>query len=101
MIPGMTLSRWGSPLLATVPTDRSARISKEAVDLSRMENELLLDSHQSGGINNTLGRSFHQTWITRDAMVGRCTVFNATPNGELAMGMVERNEIARKTHGSA
>ena len=65
-----------------------------------MENKSLLDSHQSGGINNTLGRSFHQTWITRDAMVGQIR-FNATPNGELAMGMVERNEIARKTHGSA
>ena len=52
----------------------------------------LLDSHQAGSIHNALGR-FTETWIKRGALMGKI-VFNQTPNGELAEGMVARGEIA-------
>jgi hypothetical protein len=52
----------------------------------------LLDSHQGVGINNALGR-FQKTWFTRGGLMGQIK-FNDTPNGDLAMGMVERGEIS-------
>jgi hypothetical protein len=51
----------------------------------------LLDSHQAAGINNALGR-FTKTWFKRGGLMGTIR-FNETPNGELAMGMVERGEV--------
>jgi phage head maturation protease len=84
----------GSPVQRFYGVERLL-VTREAVDLSRMENGSmipLLDSHQAGGISNALGR-FQKTWITRGALMGQI-VFNRTPNGELAMGMVERGEIA-------
>jgi phage head maturation protease len=78
------------------------RISPEAVDLSRMQNGSmipLLDSHQAGGINNALGR-FQKVWFNRGALMGQIR-FNETPNGELAMGMVGRGEIAGISAGYA
>jgi hypothetical protein len=71
------------------------RITPEAVGLDRMTGGSmipLLDSHQAGGIANALGR-FIKTWITRGALWGTIA-FNETPQGELAMGMVSRGEIA-------
>ena len=84
----------GSPVTRFYGTE-VLRITPEAVDLSRMENGSmipLLDSHQGVGIGNALGR-FTKTWITRGALMGTIA-FNQTPNGKLAEGMVERNEIA-------
>jgi hypothetical protein len=84
----------GSPVQRFYGVEK-LRISTDAVDLSRMENGSmipLLDSHQSGGIASALGR-FTKTWITRGALMGQIK-FNETPNGELAMGMVARGEIA-------
>jgi hypothetical protein len=71
------------------------RISPAAVNLDRMKGGSmipLLDSHQGVGINNALGR-FQKTWFNRGALMGQIK-FNETPNGELAMGMVARGEIA-------
>jgi phage head maturation protease len=84
----------GSPVVRFYGTEK-LKISADAIDLSRMENGSmipLLDSHQSGGINNALGR-FTKTWIARGALMGQIK-FNETPNGEMAMGMVQRKEIA-------
>jgi Caudovirus prohead serine protease len=52
----------------------------------------LLDSHQGTGIGNALGR-FTNTWFKRGGLMGQIK-FNETPQGELAMGMVARGEIA-------
>ncbi|HMF50184.1 MAG TPA: hypothetical protein VK603_16140 [Candidatus Saccharimonadales bacterium] len=71
------------------------RIARDAVGLDRMKNGSmipLLDSHQSAGIHNALGR-FKETWFNRGALMGKI-IFNQTPNGKLAEGMVERGEIA-------
>jgi hypothetical protein len=57
----------------------------------------LLDSHQGAGINNALGR-FTKTWITRGALWGTI-MFNQTPSGKLAEGMVARNEIVGVSAG--
>src|ERR1017187_5866310 len=78
------------------------RITPESVNLDRMTGGSmipLLDSHQAGGIANALGR-FTKTWITRGALWGTIA-FNETPNGELAMGMVQRGEIAGISAGYA
>jgi phage head maturation protease len=91
----------GSPVTRFYGTE-CLRVTPEAVDLSRMEGGSmipLLDSHQAGGINNALGR-FTKTWITRGALMGTAR-FNETPNGELAMGMVARGEIAGISAGYA
>jgi phage head maturation protease len=77
-------------------------ISPDAVDLSRMQNGSmipLLDSHQSGSIGNALGR-VTKTWFNRGALWGSL-VFNKTPNGQTAMGMVQRGEIAGISCGYA
>jgi phage head maturation protease len=55
----------------------------------------LLDSHQQVGLNNHLGR-FVDIWITnssKPALMGRI-VFDNTPEGRRAEGMVARKEIA-------
>jgi hypothetical protein len=84
----------GSPVSRFFGTE-ILRISPEAVNLDRMKGGSiipLLDSHQATGINNALGR-FTKTWFERKALMGTIR-FNETPNGDLAMGMVERGEIA-------
>lgn len=91
----------GSPVQRFYGTE-CLRITPEAVDLSRMQNGSmipLLDSHQAGGINNALGR-FQKTWFNRKALMGQVR-FNQTPNGELAMGMIQRGEIAGISAGYA
>jgi hypothetical protein len=78
------------------------RISPDAVGLDRMKNGsqiAVLDSHQSGGIANALGR-LTAAWFARGALWGTIA-FNETPNGELAMGMVERSEISGISIGYA
>jgi HK97 family phage prohead protease len=84
----------GSPVKRFYGTE-VLRITPGAVDLTRMENGSmipLLDSHQGVGINNALGR-FQKTWFKRGGLMGQIK-FNDTPNGNLAMGMVERGEIS-------
>jgi hypothetical protein len=84
----------GSPVVRFYGVER-LKISNDAIDLSRMDNGSmipLLDSHNSGGIANALGR-FTKTWIKGGGLMGQIR-FNETPNGELAMGMVQRGEIA-------
>jgi HK97 family phage prohead protease len=91
----------GSPVQRFYGTE-VLRISPEAVNLDRMKGGSmipLLDSHQAGGINNALGR-FQKTRFDRKALMGTVR-FNETPNGTLAMGMVERGEIAGISAGYA
>jgi hypothetical protein len=91
----------GSPVTRFYGTE-CLRITPEAVNLDRMKGGSmipLLDSHQAGGINNALGR-FQKIWFNRGALMGQIR-FNETPNGELAMGMVGRGEIAGISAGYA
>jgi hypothetical protein len=84
----------GSPVKRFYGTE-VLRVTPAAVDLTRMDGGSmipLLDSHQGVGINNALGR-FQKTWFTRGGLMGQIK-FNDTPNGKLAMGMVERGEIS-------
>jgi hypothetical protein len=84
----------GSPVQRFYGTE-VLRISPAAVNLERMEGGSIipvLDSHQSVGLDKALGR-YTKTWFERKALMGTIR-FNQTPNGEMAMGMVERNEIA-------
>ena len=50
------------------------------------------NSHRSDRITHALGR-VTATWINSGALWGRLA-FNATPQGDLALGMVSRGEIA-------
>jgi hypothetical protein len=84
----------GSPVTRFYGTE-CLRITPEAVNLDRMKGGSmipLLDSHQGVGIANALGR-FTKTWFNRGALWGTIA-FNETPQGEMAMGMVARGEIA-------
>jgi hypothetical protein len=84
----------GSPVTRFYGTE-VLRITPEAVGLDRMKGGSiipLLDSHQGVGINNALGR-FTKTWFQRGGLMGTI-LFNQTPAGKLAEGMVERGEIA-------
>src|SRR5207245_3376569 len=84
----------GSPVTRFYGTE-VLRISPDAVGLDRMKGGSmipLLDSHQSGGIANALGR-VSRTWFKSGGLMGSLQ-FNQTPTGEMAMGMVQRGEIA-------
>src|SRR5882762_1702832 len=84
----------GSPVQRFYGTE-VLRISPEAVGLDRMKGGSmipLLDSHQAGGISSALGR-VSRTWFKSGGLTGSLQ-FNQTPTGEMAMGMVERGEIA-------
>jgi hypothetical protein len=84
----------GSPVARFYGTE-VLRIAPDAVGLDRMKGGSiipLLDSHQGTGIANALGR-FTQTWFQRGGLMGKIA-FNETPQGQLAMGMVQRGEIA-------
>jgi hypothetical protein len=84
----------GSPVQRFYGTE-VLKISPEAVDLDRMKGGSiipLLDSHQADSISHALGR-VTRTWFSRGALMGTLA-FNETPQGELAMGMVSRGEIA-------
>lgn len=70
------------------------RISKQAVDLSRLQEGGIpfLDHHNQGGIDQVLGRFVH-VWVASDKLMGRIK-FAQTPQGKKAEGMVARGEIA-------
>src|ERR1035437_6195163 len=86
----------GSPVKRSFGTEM-LRIHPDAVKLGRMKSSgiPLLDSHQQVGLSNHLGR-FVDTWITsgiKPALMGR-VVFDDTPEGRRAEGMIARGEIA-------
>jgi HK97 family phage prohead protease len=84
----------GSPVARFYGTE-VLRISPDAVGLDRMKGGSmipLLDSHQAGGIASALGR-VSRTWFKSGGLMGSLQ-FNQTPTGEMAMGMVQRGEIA-------
>jgi hypothetical protein len=68
-------------------------ISQGSVDTNRVRSGMcpLLDSHQSGSIHNTIGR-VTETWIQSGALWAKL-VFHQTLGGDLALGMVKRNEV--------
>jgi Caudovirus prohead serine protease len=82
----------GSPVQRFYGTE-ILRIDAKSVNLERMASGIpILDSHNQGSITNALGR-LTETWIKRAALMGKIK-FNETPQGEAAMGMVERGEVA-------
>jgi len=95
------LSR-GSPVARFYGTER-LEISRTAVDLSRMKASgiFVLDSHVQASINSSLGRLV-RVWIERDeagpALMGTI-LFNQTPEGRKAEGMVSRGEIGSVSIG--
>jgi HK97 family phage prohead protease len=82
----------GQPVARFYGTE-ALEISQGSVDTNRVRAGMcpLLDSHQSGSIHNAIGR-VTETWISNGALWARLA-FNQTPQGELAWGMVRRNEI--------
>lgn len=68
-------------------------ISRAAIDTSRVNAGLcpVLDSHQASSINAALG-VVTETWIKGGSLWGRLR-FNATPQGDLALGMISRGEL--------
>jgi hypothetical protein len=83
----------GSPVRRFYGTE-ILRIDSNAVIIDRLiaGGIPLLDSHSQASITNALGRVV-EVWFGGDALMGRLK-FNETPQGEMAMGMVERNEVA-------
>ncbi|MDN4984654.1 hypothetical protein QY049_15735 [Bradyrhizobium sp. WYCCWR 13022] len=88
----------GSPVVRSYGTER-LRIAPDAVDLSRLESAgiPLLDSHTQRGISAAIGR-FIRIWFEGETLLGRVQ-FNKTPQGEAALGMVERGEITSVSVG--
>jgi phage head maturation protease len=82
----------GSPVQRIFGTE-VLRVTPAAVDTTRITSSLcpLLDSHNNTTISNVLGR-VSQTWFVGGALHGRL-IFAETPQGKLAMGMVQRGEI--------
>jgi hypothetical protein len=92
----------GSPVARYYGTE-CLRVTPDAVGLDRMKGGSmipLLDGHQAGSISNALGR-VTRTWFKRGGGLMGTLAFNETPQGELAMGMVARGEIAGISAGYA
>jgi phage head maturation protease len=95
------LSR-GSPVARLYGTER-LEITRAAVDLSRMKASgiFVLDSHVQASINSSLGRLV-RVWIERDEAgpaLMATILFNQTPEGRKAEGMVARGEIGSVSAG--
>jgi hypothetical protein len=71
----------------------SLRISKDAIDLSRMQSSgiPILDSHKIDSIDAALGK-LQSAWVIDGALKGRVR-FNQTGAGVRAEGMVRRGEL--------
>jgi hypothetical protein len=84
----------GSPVRRFYGTE-VLRIEPSAVDVSRVLSGgcPLLDSHQTSSISNALG-TVQRVWFPGDGSLMGQLRFNKTPQGEAAMGMVARGEIA-------
>jgi HK97 family phage prohead protease len=83
----------GSPVTRFYGTE-VLKISRDAVDLGRVfgAGVPVLDSHQQVGLNNALGRTTN-AWIN-DGMLMGTLMFNDTPEGRKAEGMVARKEVS-------
>jgi HK97 family phage prohead protease len=88
------LSR-GADVRRVYGTER-LRITRAAINTDRLRSSgiPLLDSHQSSGINNALGK-VSRVWFSPDGaeLLGRLT-FNDTRQGRIAEKMVARGEIS-------
>ena len=82
----------GSPVERVYGTE-SLRISKEAIDLSRMQSSGIpvLDSHKIDSIGAALGK-VQLAWVADGALHG-VLKFNQTEAGVRAAGMVKRGEL--------
>jgi HK97 family phage prohead protease len=82
----------GSPVQRIYGVE-SLRISKDAIDLSRMNTSGIpvLDSHKIDSIGAALGRLQH-AWVADGALHG-VLQFNQTEAGANAAGMVKRGEL--------
>jgi HK97 family phage prohead protease len=82
----------GSPVARIYGTE-SLRISKDAIDLSRMQSSGIpvLDSHKIDSIGAALGR-LQLAWVADGALHG-VLKFNQTEAGVRAAGMVKRGEL--------
>ena len=71
----------------------SLRITKEAIDLSRMQTTGIpvIDSHQQTSIDHALGK-LTDAWVTKGALYGLIK-FNRTDAGMRAEGMIKRGEL--------
>ena len=69
-------------------------ISRDAVNIDRVTSRMcpLLDSHRTDHISQALGM-VTQAWVERGALMATLA-FNQTPEGDAALGMVSRGEIA-------
>jgi hypothetical protein len=83
----------GSPVRRFYGTE-VLRIDPNAVIIDRLVSGgiPLLDSHQTNGIGNALGR-VTRVWFSGGALMGKLA-FNATAEGRKAEGMVARGEIS-------
>jgi hypothetical protein len=83
----------GSPVKRFYGTE-ILRISPDAVIIDRLISGgiPLLDSHNQGGISNSLGR-VQRVWFSGGALMGKLA-FNGTTEGRKAEGMVKRGEIS-------
>jgi hypothetical protein len=83
----------GSPVTRFYGTE-ILRISPDAVIIDRLISGgiPLLDSHNQGGIGNSLGR-VQRVWFSGGALMGKLA-FNGTTEGRKAEGMVKRGEIS-------
>jgi HK97 family phage prohead protease len=89
----------GSPVQRYYGTEK-LRISRAAVDLSRLSSGIpLLDGHNQSSLSNILGR-VQSARVDGDALVGKVR-FNETPEGDRAMGMIERGELGTFSVGYA
>jgi phage head maturation protease len=90
----------GSPVKRVYGTE-VLRISREAVDLSRLHEGgvPLLDHHKQDGIDSVLGKLV-DTWFDRGALMGRFK-FAQTKQGRKAEGMVARGELTGISAGYA
>ena len=82
----------GSPVTRFYGTE-VLKISRDAVDLGRVfgAGVPVLDSHQQVALNNALGRTTN-AWISDGRLMGTL-MFNDTPEGRKAEGMVARKEV--------
>jgi phage head maturation protease len=69
------------------------KIAKSAINIDRVTSGMcpLLDSHKTATIADALG-VVSEAWVERRALMARL-VFNRTPEGDAALGMIARNEI--------
>jgi HK97 family phage prohead protease len=83
----------GAPVARVYGTE-ILTISREAINTDRVTSGMcpLLDSHKTNNIADALGR-VTMAWVERGALMATLA-FNQTPEGDAALGMIARGEIA-------